>query len=177
MRSRAKDRTFKLKVDKEGNVVDALPRLGQFGEDQEAAPSLAALGQPHALPDGRERLKVAFSDAAGSYDANCPDPAVYQEDIGDDDADGEDPLGHVKADLGPHLARPLVEGEEINGGEGVGGVDGARSEDEDPQPNVGKGGQTGRRLEVRESLVESAFTCSYRKWRSHIQCNPTFAPR
>lgn len=149
-------RTLELKIDKKGNVVNSLLTLREFGKDQETSPSLASFGQAHTLPDGSKRLEVALSDAAGADDTERPDPSVGEKDIGDDDADGEDPLGYVEADLGTHLARPLVEGEEIDGSEGIGGVDGARDEDKHPQPNVGEGRQARGRLEVGEGLSKSA---------------------
>lgn len=145
--------TFELEVDEKGNVVDALSALGQFSKDQEAAPSLAAFGQSQTLEDGGQRFKIALGDAARAYDAECANPSVGQEDVGDDDADGENPLCDVEIDFGFDLARPFVEGEEIDGGKGVGSVDGARDDDEDPQPNVGKGCEAGCRLEVREGDV------------------------
>lgn len=113
---------------------------------------MALLGQTHTLPDGSQRLEIAFSDATRADHANGAEPAIGKKDIGDDDADGEDPFSHLEADLGLHLAGPLVEGEQVDGSEGVGSVDGARDEDQDPQPDVGKGCEAGRRLEVGEGL-------------------------
>ncbi len=51
-----------------------------------------------------------------------------------------------------HLTGPLVEREKIDGGEGIGGVDSAGGEDEDPEPCVGKRRQARCRPKVGEVL-------------------------
>lgn len=148
--------TFELEVDKEGNIIDALAALGQLGEDQEASPSLTRFSQSHTLEDGSQRLEVAFGHATGAQDADGANPSVCEEDVRDDDADGEDPLCDVEVDLWLHLARPLVEGEQVDGGKGISGVDGARDDDENPQPDVREGRKARSGLEVGECLAESA---------------------
>jgi hypothetical protein len=115
---------FELEIGEERKIVDTLSALCQLGEDQETPPSLAVLSQSNTLEDGSQGLEVAFRDAARANNAPCSDPSVDQEDVRKDDADGKDPLGHVMADLRLDLAGPLVEGEEVDGREGVGGVDG-----------------------------------------------------
>jgi hypothetical protein len=116
--------TFELEVDEESDIIYALLTSCKFGEDQEPAPSLTRLCQAHTLEDSGKGLKITFSNAARSNDTERPDPSVYEKDIGDDDANCEDPLGDVEADLGPDLAGPFIEGEEINSCKSVGGVDG-----------------------------------------------------
>lgn len=106
-------------------------------------PSLPLFGQAHTLPDGSQRLEIALSNTTGANDANSTDPAVCQEDIRYDDGDGEDPFGDVEVDGRLHLAGPLVEGEEIDSGESVGGINTTGNEDEDPQPSIRERGEAG----------------------------------
>jgi len=59
-----------------------------------------------------------------------------------------------------HLARPAIEGEEVNGGEGIGGVDGYGDDGEEPEPAVGENGDAGTRSEVGEGLeIVSVNVC------------------
>jgi hypothetical protein len=141
-----------LEVDEERNIVGPLFTPGQLSEDEEASPSLAGLGDAHTLPDGSHGLEVAFRHTAGLDDAYCAVVAVQEEDVGDDDGDGEDPLGNLERDGRLDLAGPVVEGEQIDGGEAIGQVDGARDDDEDPQPDVGERREAGGRLEVGQVL-------------------------
>lgn len=94
------------------------------------------LGQSHTLEDGSKRLEIALGNAARAHDADCANPSVDQEGVGDDNADGEDPLGDVEIDFGLDLTRPFVEGEEIDSCKGIGSVDGTRHNDQDPQPDI-----------------------------------------
>jgi hypothetical protein len=149
--------TLELEVDEKRNIINTLAASRQFSKDEEPAPPLPILAEAHTLEDGSQRLEVAFGDAARADDAPCSDPPVYEEDIGDDDADGEDPLGDSEADFGFDLARPFIESKEINGGEGVGGVDGDGHEDKEPQPDIREGRKAGRSFEIREGLLRSAY--------------------
>lgn len=115
--------TFELEVHKQGNVIHALPALGQFSEDQKATPSLPLFGQAHTLPDGGQWLEIAFGNAARANDADRTDPAVCQKNVGDDDGDGKNPFGNLEVDGRLNLAGPFVESEEIDGSESIGGVD------------------------------------------------------
>lgn len=128
------DLTFELKVDEEGKVVDPLAALRQRRVDEKAAPSLGR--QAQAVEDGSKRLKVALRDTVGAEDAPRPEPAVGEEDVGEDDADGEDPFRHVEADDGLHFTGPLVVGEQIDRSEGIGGIHGHGDDDQDPKPHV-----------------------------------------
>lgn len=148
---------LELEVDEESNVIGSLFTLGQLGEDQETTPSSATAGESHTLPDSGHWFEVAFCDAARSHDTECSDASVDQEDIGDDDGNSEDPFGDLERYLGLYLTGPLVEGEEIDGCESVGGVDGTGDENEDPEPGVGEGCQARRRPEVREVLYTSVW--------------------
>lgn len=136
-------RALELEVNEERDVIGTLFTLGQFSEDQEAPPTLSTASDSHTLQDGGKRFEIAFGDAAGAHDPQGHDPAIEEKDIRNDDSDGEDPFGNLEGNLGLDLTRPLVEGEEIDGSESIGGVDGARDDDEDPQPNIGKGRETG----------------------------------
>lgn len=133
------ERALKLEVDEKGNVIGTLLTLCQLSKDQKAAPSSAAVGQPHRLPDSSHWLEVAFCHAARAHDPESPHTSVAQENIRDDDSDGEDPLGNLERYLGLYLAGPLIEGEKVDGSEGIGGVNSAGDEGEDPEPGVGKG--------------------------------------
>lgn len=133
--------TLELEINKEGNVVGTLLTFRQLGEDQETAPSSTAAGEPHTLPNGSHWFKIAFCHTAGAHDTECPNASIDQEDVGDDDGNGEDPLGDFERHLRLYLTGPLVKGKEVHGGEGIGGIDGARDEDEDPKPGVGEGCQ------------------------------------
>lgn len=133
---------LELEVDEKSNIVGSLLTLGQLSKDKEASPALTTLGDAHTLQDGSKRFKIAFRYTARLHNTQRTEPAVYEEDIGDDDGNGEDPFGDFEWNLGLNLARPFIESEQIDGSEGVGGVDGTGDEDEDPQPNVGKGCET-----------------------------------
>lgn len=123
---------LELKVDEESNVVGPLLTFRQLSEDKESAPTAATAGEAHTLPDSSHWLQIAFRDTAGTHDTDCSNASVDQEYVGNNDRDGEDPFRDFERHLGLYLARPLVEGKEIDGGEGISGVDGAGDEDEDP---------------------------------------------
>ena len=169
---------LELEVDEEGNVVGALFTLGQLGEDQEAAPALARLCDAHTLQDSSQGLEVALGHTAHAHDAQSADPSIYKEDIGDYDGDGEDPLCDFKGNDGLDLARPLVKGQEVDGSEGIGSVDGAGDEDENPQPGVGKGREARSRLEVGQGLC-ARLVCVLKAGCGavRLQCRPISAPR
>jgi hypothetical protein len=148
---------LELKVDEKGDIVGAFLTPSQLGKDQEASPALAALCNSHTLPDGSHGFKIAFGYTAGLYDTYGTVVSVQKEDVGDDDGYGEDPFGNLERDRGLDLARPFLECEQIDGSKGVGDVDGAGNNDEDPEPNVGKGCEAGRGLEVGKVLSKSAY--------------------
>ena len=139
---------LELEVDEESNVVGSLLTFRQLGEDQKTTPTSATAGESHTLPDSSHWLEVAFCHTAGAHDTECPDASVDQEDVGDNDGNGENPFGNFERYLRLYLTGPLVEGEEVHGGEGIGGVHGAGDEDEDPKPGVGEGCQARCRPEV-----------------------------
>jgi hypothetical protein len=112
--------TLELEVHKEGNVVGTLLTLCQFSKDKETSPALARLGQTHTLPDGSQWLEVALCYTARAHDTDGPDSPIDEKDVGDDDGDGEDPFGDLKGHLWLHLTRPFVEGEQVDGGKGIG---------------------------------------------------------
>jgi hypothetical protein len=120
-----KQSALELKVYKESNVVGTLLTLGQLCKDQETAPALASLGDAHTLEYGSQWLEVAFRDTSCPHDTQSSDPSVGEKDIGDDNGDGEDPFGNVKRHGRLDLARPFVKSKEVDGGEGVGSVNGA----------------------------------------------------
>lgn len=169
-----------MQVDKEGNNFDGFFTSGQFGEDQKAFPSLAAFGYADTLEDGSERFEVAFRYTARPDDTDCLDPSVYEEDIGGDDTASKDPFGHFEANLGLDLAGPSVEGQEVYSSEGVGNIDKAGDNDENPQPCIREWGETGPCLEVRECLVGSVQVRGGRRVSlggEYVQCSPISAPR
>jgi hypothetical protein len=141
--------TFKLEMDKYGQIIDAFAAPRQLSKNQEPAPALTLLRQADTLEDSSKRFEIAFSDAARSDDAQSPIPSVYEEDVGNDDAHGEDPFRNIEAHDGVHLARPFIESEEINGCECIGGVDGNGYDDEDPEPDIGEWCEARVRFEVR----------------------------
>lgn len=130
-------RTLELKVDEKSNVVGALLTLRQLSEDQEAAPPSATAGEPHTLPDSSHWLKIALCHTTGAHDPERSQESIGQEDVGDNDGNGKDPLGNLERYLRLYLTGPFIEGEEVDGGEGIGGVDGAGDENENPEPGVG----------------------------------------
>ena len=138
-----KHSALELKVDEESDVVGALFTLGQFGEDQEAPPALAAFSQSHTLQYSCQRLEITFGNTACPHDAQSHDPSVEKENVGDDDSDCENPFGNLEGNLGLDLTRPFIEGEKVDGGESIGGVDSAGDDYEDPQPYIGEGRETG----------------------------------
>lgn len=150
---------LELEVDEKRNVVDALFTLCQLGKNQETAPALARRRDAHTLPDDSHGLEVALGHASGAHDAQGADVAVDEKNIGNDDGDGEDPLCDFKGHGGLDGAGPLVKGEKVDGSKGVGGVDGARNDDEDPQPGIGKGREARSRLEVGEGLATLVWPC------------------
>ena len=147
-----KQGALELEVYKEGNVVGALFTLGQLGKDQEASPALTSLGHTHALEDNRQRVEIALCYASRAHNAHSHDPSIYEEDVGNDDGNGEDPFGHFERNLGLDLTRPLVESEKVDSSEGIGGVDSAGDEYEYPQPTVGDGCKARGRPKIREGL-------------------------
>jgi len=142
LRNDNEESALKLEVDEEGNVVGALLTLSELCEYEKSSPTLTALGDAHTLHDGGKWFEVAFCHAARLDNPQGTKPAVEQKHVGDNDGDGEDPFGNLEWDLGLDLARPIVEGEQVHCGEGVGGIDGARDEDEDPEPGIGQWGKT-----------------------------------
>jgi hypothetical protein len=144
--------TLELKVHKERNVVGTLLTLCQFSKDKESSPALASLGQTHTLPDGSQWLEVALCHTARAHDTDGSDSSIDKKDVGDDDGDGEDPLGDLKGHLWLDLTGPFVEGEQVDGGEGIGCVDSTRDDDQNPQPHVGEGREAGAGPEIREVL-------------------------
>ena len=144
---------LELEVDKKGDVVGTLLTLGQLGKDQKTTPALASLGNAHTLQYSSQWLKVALRDTSCAHNAQSPDPSIYEKDIGDDDGNGEDPFGHVEGYGRLDLARPFVKSKEIDGSEGVGGIDGTRDEDENPQPGVRERREARGGLEVGQGLA------------------------
>ena len=111
------DGALELEVAEEGDVIGAFFAVGEFGEDEEAAPGA------HALDGGGGGVEVVFCDGAAAEDADGADPVVGEEEPLEDDADGEDPAGDGEGDGGLDLAWPAVEGQEDDGGVGVCGDD------------------------------------------------------
>lgn len=146
---------LELEVDEEGNVVGTLFAPRQLSKDEEAPPALSLFCDSHTLTDGGKWFEVAFRHTAGPEDTQGAEPAVQEKDIGYDDGDGKDPFGYLKRDLGLDLTRPVIEGEQVHCGEGIGGVNSTRDNDEDPQPGIGEWCKTRGRLEVAEVLHRS----------------------
>ena len=148
-RTRAGQLTLEAKVGKEGNVLGALFALGQLGKDQEAPPALG-LSRPDRLPARGQAVHVALGHVSAAHDAHGADALVCEVDKRGNDADGKDPFGHVEGDGGLNLGRPRVEGEEVDGGEAVDGVDGNGQEEREPEVAVNEARPAALGLEVGE---------------------------
>jgi hypothetical protein len=75
-----------------------------------------------------------------------------QVDERGNDTGREDPFGDVEGYDGLDLAGPAIEGEEVDGGEDIDGVDGDGDDEGEQEVSVCEGGEAGGGLEVIETL-------------------------
>ena len=82
------------------------------------------LSHADALKSDSQGVQVALCDGTSLHHTHGADIFVAQVDPRCDDACREDPFGDVEGDVGLDFSRPAIEGEEIDGGEGIDSIDG-----------------------------------------------------
>lgn len=128
-RSGAKDDanpSLKAEVGEESNVLGSLLTFGQFRENQKAPPPFAASAYPDTLQANRQVVEKRFRHTSSPNDHVCSKVFVCQVDEGEDDTDREDPFGDIERNRRLDFRGPCVEGEQLDGSEGIDSVDSNR---------------------------------------------------
>lgn len=142
-------RTLEAKVSKEGDIFSALLTLCQGRKDEESAPALA-VANSDTLPSNGQTIHVALCNISTLHNASGANSFVAEIDKGHDDAAGEDPFRYVEGDLWLDGGGPAVEGQQLNSGKAIDGVDSNGNNKRAPEVGIGKSGANSTGFEISQ---------------------------
>lgn len=106
----------------------------------------------NTLYTNSKRIQISLSDASRAHDTNGFNPTINEQQKRGDDGTGEYPPRYIDGNFRLDLTRPLVEGEKIDGSEGVDGVHCDWNESQHPNHQIWKASETGAAFEIIEIL-------------------------